>query len=189
MNNKNTHHNERPVAVERPVRLYSLPFTEAKTYLFALLFVVGNIALPQLCHLLPVGGPTLLPIYFFTLIAAYKLGIRAGMMTAIASPLLNHLLFGMPAAAMLPVILLKSMLLAGAAAYIAHRTREVSLVALLGVVIAYQTIGTLGEWALSGSLYTAMQDFRIALPGLLIQWLGGCALLKAMAGWKLKIEN
>ena len=60
--------------METSVKLYSLKHSNVKTYLFALLFVAGNIALPQLCHLVPYGGPTLLPIYFFTLIAAYKYG-------------------------------------------------------------------------------------------------------------------
>ena len=55
--------------METSVKLYSLKHSNVKTYLFALLFVAGNIALPQLCHLVPYGGPTLLPIYFFTLIA------------------------------------------------------------------------------------------------------------------------
>lgn len=49
--------------METSVKLYSLPFGNVKTYLFVLLFVAGNIALPQLCHLVPAGGPTLLPIY------------------------------------------------------------------------------------------------------------------------------
>ena len=57
--------------METSVKLYSLPFGNVKTYLFVLLFVAGNIALPQLCHLVPAGGPTLLPIYFF-LSSTYK---------------------------------------------------------------------------------------------------------------------
>lgn len=65
--------------METSAKLYSLPFGNVKTYLFALLFVAGNIALPQLCHLVPAGGPTLLPIYFFTLIAAYKYGFKVGL--------------------------------------------------------------------------------------------------------------
>ena len=60
------------------VNLYSLNFGELRTYLFATLFVVGNIVLPQVCHLIPQGGFMLLPIYFFTLIAAYKYGVRVG---------------------------------------------------------------------------------------------------------------
>ena len=76
--------------METSAKLYSLKHSNVKTYLFALLFVAGNIALPQLCHLIPYGGPTLLPIYFFTLIAAYKYGFLVGLLTAILSPVINH---------------------------------------------------------------------------------------------------
>ena len=162
-------------------KLYSLSFGNVKTYLFAFLFVAGNIILPQLCHLIPMGGPTLLPIYFFTLVAAYKFGLRVGLLTALLSPLLNHLLFAMPAAAVLPAILVKSGVLAIAASFAARYTHRVSLLSLLGVVLAYQLIGTAFEWAFTGSFYIAVQDFRIGLPGMLLQWIGGYALLKAIA--------
>lgn len=69
--------------METTVKLYSLNFRQAKTYWFTLLFVAGNLILPQLCHLIPQGGLILLPIYFFTLIAAYKFGIRVGLLTAV----------------------------------------------------------------------------------------------------------
>ena len=84
------------------VKLYTLNYSEMRTYLFALLFIVGNIVLPQLCHLVPQGGLMLLPIYFFTLVAAYKYGWKVGLITAVASPVINNLLFAMPATAMLP---------------------------------------------------------------------------------------
>ena len=158
--------------METSAKLYSLFFGNVKTYLFALLFVAGNIALPQLCHLVPAGGPTLLPIYFFTLIAAYKYGFRVGLLTAILSPVINHLLFAMPAAAVL---------LAGAAALAARYAKNISLLALLGVILSYQIIGTAFEWALCGNFFLAVQDFRMGIPGMLIQWFGGYALLKAIA--------
>lgn len=167
--------------MEKSVKLYSLSFSNVKTYLFALLFVAGNIALPQLCHVVPLGGPTLLPIYFFTLIAAYKFGFHVGLLTALVSPMINHLLFGMPAAAALAAILVKSSLLAGAAALAARHTKSISLMALLGVILAYQVVGTAFEWALCGNFFTAVQDFRIGVPGMLIQWFGGYALLKAIS--------
>lgn len=78
------------------IRLYSLDYNNVKTYFAATLFILGNLVLPQLCHLIPQGGLTLLPIYFFTLIAAYKYGWKVGLLTAVFSPVLNHLLFGMP---------------------------------------------------------------------------------------------
>lgn len=162
------------------VKLYSLEYKEAKTYLTASLFIVGNILLPQLCHLVHLGGPTWLPIYFFTLIGAYKYGWRVGLLTALVSPLLNSLWFGMPAIAMLPAILLKSVVLAGIAGFVATRFHKVSLLLLFLVVLAYQGIGTLGEWAMTGSLYLAAQDFRIGLPGMLTQILGGWAVINYM---------
>lgn len=159
-------------------KLYSLGYADAKTYLFAAIFVAGNILLPQLCHLIPQGGFILLPIYFFTLVAAYKFGWKAGLLTAIASPVVNFALFGMPAAAVLPAILLKSTVLAFAAAYAAHRFGKVALLPLLLAIAAYQLAGTLGEWAMTGSLVTALQDFRIGVPGMLLQLFGGWAVLK-----------
>ena len=56
------------------VKLYSLNYGNVRTYLAASLFIVGNILFPQFFHLIPQGGITWLPIYFFTLIGAYKYG-------------------------------------------------------------------------------------------------------------------
>lgn len=44
---------------------------------------------------------------------------------------------------------------------------------LLVVVLAYQIVGTLGEWVMKGDLYLAVQDFRIGIPGMLLQVFGG----------------
>lgn len=164
--------------MEKTIKLYTLSYSEAKTYWMALLFVAGNIVLPQLCHLIPQGGLTWLPIYFFTLVGAYKYGWKVGLLTALASPLINSLLFGMPAQAMLPAILMKSTLLAFAAGWMAQRCQQVTLLSLLGVVLAYQVVGTLGEWVLTDSFYAALQDFRIGLPGMALQVFGGYALLR-----------
>lgn len=162
-------------------KLYSLPLNDIRTYLFTSLFVIGNIALPQLCHLFPYGGPTLLPIYFFTLIGAYKFGFRVGILTAILSPIINYGLFGMPTLAILPPILIKSTLLAIAASFTAHLLKRLSFAALLGVVLSYQIVGTAFEWAICGNFFQAIQDFQMGIPGILIQWFGGYALLRAIA--------
>ena len=166
--------------METVAKLQSLSFTQGCTYAFAALFAAGNIALPQLVHLIPGGGLISLPIYFFTLIAAYKYGLAVGLLTALASPLANHLLFGMPPAGMLPAILIKSVLLALAAAYAAKKAGKVSFWAILAAVAAYQIVGSLAEWGLTGSLAAALQDLRIGLPGIAVQILGGYAVLKAL---------
>ena len=129
---------------------------------------------------MPGGGLIWLPIYFFTLVAAYKYGLAVGLLTAVASPLVNSLLFGMPAVAVLPVILIKSVLLAVAAAYAAKKAGKISLVAIIAAVAAYQAAGSLAEWAITGSLTAALQDLRIGLPGILFQIVGGYAVLRAI---------
>ena len=166
--------------MDRTIKLYSLEYKDARTYITAALFAVGNIVLPQLCHLVPQGGVTWLPIYFFTLVAAYKYGWLTGLLTAIVSPLANSALFGMPAVAVLPAIMLKSTLLAIVAAIVATRYRKVSLPLLALVVLLYQAFGTLGEWLLCGDMAVAMQDLRIGIPGMLLQIFGGYAVIRLL---------
>lgn len=160
------------------VKLHAPGFGSASAYLATASFVLGNIVLPQLFHLLPQGGTTWLPIYFFTLVGAYKFGWKVGLLTAILSPLANSWLFGMPAPAALPAILTKSALLAACAGYAAHRFQTVSLRILAGVVLSYQLVGSLAEWLYTGSLQAAMQDFRIGVPGMLLQVFGGLLFIK-----------
>ena len=163
------------------VKLYSFSLREVRTYLFAGVFVTGNLVLPQLCHLVNMGGLIWLPIYFFTLIAAYKYGLRVGLLTAMLSPVVNCVLFGMPPMAVLPVILVKSTLLAIAAAYSARLSGKISILAILAAVLTYQIVGTLIEWAIIQDFYKAVQDFRIGIPGMLLQIVGGYVLLKTIA--------
>lgn len=151
---------------------------DANTYLLSGAFIIGNLLLPQLCHNIPNGGLIFLPIFFFTLIAAYKYGLVTGLLTAVLSPTLNLLIFGMPSAEMLPIILAKSILLAVAAAMIAQRTGKLSIVTMALVVLAYQLPGMLIEGITNNSFFMATQDVRLGLPGILLQIVGGFFLLK-----------
>lgn len=162
-------------------RLYSLPLSQIRTYLYSLVFIAGNLILPQICHTVPQGGITLLPIYFFTLIAAYKFGIGVGLLTAIASPLANAFLFGMPSVEVLPGILVKSIALAIFAAVLARKFLSVSWLSVLLAVLGYQAVGTLFEWVWLDSFRKAAQDLYIGLPGIVIQLVGGYLLLKFLA--------
>lgn len=156
-----------------------LSIGESRFWLYTTLFVAGNIALPALCHLVPGGGPMLLPIYFFTLIAGWRFGLAAGLATAVLSPLANHVLTGMPPAQMLPAILAKSVLLAVIAATVARRF-GLSLLAVALAVLGYQVAGGVVEGFLTASLAAALADFRVGLPGILLQILGGYAVLRLL---------
>jgi hypothetical protein len=166
--------------METTAKLYSFGYANTRTYLFAALFVAGNLLLPRLCHLVPGGGLAWLPLYFFTLVAAYKYGLTVGLLTAVLSPVVNTLLFAMPPEGALPLILFKSGLLAVAAAGAARWSGKVALLPVLLTVLAYQGAGLLVE----GTLYSfpvALHALQVAVPGLLLQLFGGYALLKAVA--------
>ncbi len=162
----------------------NLSVKEFRTWIFTTLFILGNLLLPQLCHFVPNGGLMLLPIYFFTLIAAYKFGLKVGLLTAVISPLVNSLLFGMPIVAMLPIILTKSVLLAVVASLVARRSKSVSVLLLALVVLTYQVLGGVVEGIMAQNLMAGIQDFRIGFPGLMIQVLGGWMVLKALAKYE-----
>jgi hypothetical protein len=98
--------------MENNVKSFVLPLTEARSWLVAGLFVAGNIVVPQLAHLIPGGGQALVPIYFLVLFASMRYGAGVGLVTALLSPVVNHLLFGMPPVEVLPSIILKGAVLA-----------------------------------------------------------------------------
>ena len=59
------------------------------------------------------------------------------------------------------------------AGYAASHFKRASFGLLVAVVLAYQILGTLGEWAIVGDFALAVQDFRIGLPGMALQIVGG----------------
>lgn len=162
----------------------NLSVKELRTWMFTTVFILGNLLLPQLCHFVPNGGLIFLPIYFFTLVAAYKFGLKVGLLTAVLSPVVNHLLFGMPMLAMLPILLTKSVLLAVVASLVAKRSRSLSILLLALVVLTYQLLGGLVEGVLTQNPMAGVQDFQMGFPGLMVQVLGGWMLLKALARYE-----
>lgn len=158
--------------------LYQLTLTQSRTYLYSALFIVANLFFPQLVHLIPNGGAILLPFYFFTLIAGYKYGFSVGLITAVVSPLLCNLVLGMPAVAWLPIVLIKSILAALAAAFVAKWYNKVSILTVALAVVLYTAVGFLIEWAMSQNIHIALNDILIGYPGILLQIVGGYFLLK-----------
>ncbi len=164
--------------METNARLYTLNFDEVKTYLWATVFVVCNMVLPQVFHLIPQGGIMFAPLSLVILAGAYKLGWKTGLLAAVASPLVNNLVFGMPAWGVLQVIMLKLVVLALVAGLTAQYFRSVTLPLLVGVVLASEVIGGVGELLLTGGINATIQDFTIGWPGLLLQVIGTYLIIK-----------
>ena len=164
--------------MEASARLYTLNYNEVKTYMWAAIFVACNLVLPQVFHLIPQGGIIFAPLSLVILAGAYKFGWRVGLMAALASPLLNHLLTGMPAWNVLPVMAFKLAVLALIAGFTAQHFRKVTLPLLIGVVLITELAGGLGELALTGGTKATIQDFIIGWPGLLLQVIGAYLVCK-----------
>ncbi len=162
------------------VKLYSFNYSEAKTYLWAIIFVAANMVLPQLFHLIPQGGIMFAPLSFVILVGAYKLGWKTGLLAALASPVVNHFVFGLPAWDAVPVMALKLAILALAAGMTAQYFKQVNLLLLVGVVLVAELVGGLSEWALTGGITATVADFTIGWPGLLLQVFGTWGVLQLL---------
>lgn len=161
-------------------RTLSLALSERRTYATAAALVAGNILLPLVCHLVPHGGQMFLPIFFFTLVGAYKYGVVVGMATAVLSPILNALLTGMPTMAMLPPMLVQSVLLAVAASLAGRRVGHASLAALVAVVVPVQLTGLLIERLMMGATAPFAHTLLLVAPGMALQVLGGYIILRRL---------
>ena len=167
--------------METSIKLYSLSYNEIRTYLMATVFVACNIALPQLFHLIPQGGIIFAPLSLVILAGAYKLGWRTALLAAVASPIVNHLLFGQPATDVMPLMAVKLSLLAVIAGLTAQYFKKVNILLLAGIVLAAEILGGLIELAFTGGIAATIADFTIGWPGLLLQVLGTYLILQL---WK-----
>ena len=166
--------------MEANVRLYAFNYDEAKTYLWAMVFVACNLVLPQVFHLIPQGGVIFSPLSLVILAGAYKFGWKTGLLAALLSPLVNHVITGMPAMTVLPVMTLKLAVLALVAGFTAQYFKKVSLPLIIGVVLVSMAIGCLGELLLTGGIAATIADFTIGWPGLLFQVFGAWLILKKL---------
>lgn len=162
------------------IALCSLGFTNVKTYIVSAILIIGSLLLPQLFHLIPNGGVMFLPIYFFTLVGAYKYGIKVGLILSIFTPLANYAIFGMPMFPLLPMMIINSTIISIFASIVASRIKKVSFVGLLFPILAYQ-LATFGVDLLSSNLSNSVTLFMDSAPAILFQLFGGYLVLKLIS--------
>ena len=166
-----THSSANPVAIQQPLGL-----GDVRLYIATSAMVLGNVLLPYAVHRIPDGGRIFLPIFFFTLIAGWRFGAAAGILTGLLSPLANHVLTGMPPTPTLQPIMVQSALLGILAGIAASRSHKLSLPILALVVLLHQTLILLPQLLRAG-LQPTLASLELRVPGVLLQILGGFALL------------
>jgi hypothetical protein len=173
-----THSSSTPAAIHE--RLHErLAWGDARLYLATAAMVLGNLLLPLAFHQIPDAGRMFMPIFFFTLIAGWRFGAQAAVLTAMLSPLANHVLTGMPPTPVLREIILQSALLGALAALAARRWAKPTLALLALVVLAHQAL-VLFPTLLHAGGQACLAALRFRLPGLLLQVFGGFAVLWLM---------
>ena len=159
--------------------MFTLAFNETRTYLWSAVFILCNLVLPQLCHLIPQGGVMLAPLSLVIMVGAYKFGWKPALIAAALSPLVNHYATGMPAWGILQMMTVKLIILALVAGLAAQYYRKATLPILVGVVLTAELLGGLGELALTGGIAATIADFAIGWPGLILQVAGTYLLVKS----------
>lgn len=147
----------------------TLTLKDFRAYIVATALVIANVLLPQLFHAVPDGGRIWLPIFFFTLVGSWRYGLQVGLLTAALSPLCSAMLFGMPGAAMLPVIIAKSLIIATTAATASRLFGQASVLKVAFVALVAYGIGTLFEWAYTANSAIAFSDLLTSIPGIVAQ--------------------
>ena len=149
----------------------------------AALAVIASVALPQLFHAVGILsgsgnllGAAFLPMHLPVLLAALLGGPVVGLIAGILSPLLSFMLSGMPAATLLPFMVLE---LAGYGLVggLLYKTKLPVIVKLLIAQIAGRAVRAL---AVLGAVYLlGVQTVQVssiwtmittALPGIVLQW-------------------
>lgn len=154
------------------ISLYSLSFREARTYLWAAGFIVANMVLPHVFHLLPQGGIIFAPLSLVIMAGGFKLGWRVALLAAVVSPLANHLLLGTPVWDMLPLMTSKLVIIAIVSGLMAQRFKSAHLPVIISTVLICLVLGGIAGVIFTGDSSSAITDITLGWPGLLLMTFG-----------------
>jgi len=144
-----------------------LTFSEAKYYIFSVVFVGLAVATPTIFHQFNLAGPRFLPMHIFVLLAGILFGWRTGLLVGLLSPLMSYSITHMPPVAILPETVLEL----GVYGLAIGLLREKNLNIWLSLVSA-MVLGRLARLAfvLAFGLHTNFwQYLQISWPGILLQ--------------------
>ena len=93
------------IAISKPLPfLVVLKYTDIRSYVLTLVFVLLDVLVPWVFHQFHLAGPTFLPMHIFVLIAGLVFGWRAGLIVGLLTPLASYAVSGMPVLRILPQI-------------------------------------------------------------------------------------
>ena len=143
------------------------------------MFIALGVALPQAFHAVPNAGSVFLPMHIPVLVAGFAVGPVFGLAAGILTPLLSHLLFHMPPAAVLPSMLCELAMYGLATGFLSRviKTKnprvKIYCVLIGGMLCGRITYGILNALIFKAGAYSLQAwlsaAFITALPGIIIQ--------------------
>lgn len=143
------------------------------------LCVALGVVLPQLLHAVPNAGSVLLPMHIPVLLCGLTCGWAYGLGCGLLTPLLSHLITGMPPAALLPAMVCELAaygLISGLAAKFLHtgkRAPDIYIQLISAMLIGRGVYGAANALIFRAGAYSMevflTAAFVTALPGIVIQ--------------------
>ncbi len=150
-----------------------------KNIVLTALFTAIGVVLPQAFHAIPNAGSIFLPMHIPVLMSGFAVGPVFGLICGVLTPLLSHLIFGMPPAPILPSMLCELAcygLMSGLLSRVIKTENKLmkNYLVLIGAMICgrafYGILNALifkaGSYSLNAWLSAALIT---ALPGIIIQ--------------------
>ena len=166
-----------------------------KKLVLSALFVALGVVLPQAFHAVPNAGSVFLPMHIPVLIAGFAVGPVYGAAVGFLTPLLSHLLFGMPPTAVLPSMLCELTAYGFASGLLCKLIKGTKpLVKIFAVLIGAMLCGRVFYGILNALVFKAgayslkawlSAAFVTALPGIIIQLIVIPAVVLALVKAKL----
>jgi LytS/YehU family sensor histidine kinase len=159
-----------------------LTFTDLRSYVFTVTFILLAVATPWAAHQFHLAGPTFLPMHIFVLLAGLLFGWRAGLAVGLFTPLASYAITGMPVIAILPQIVIELSCYGLVAGLLREKLNLRFVWALVGAMVAGRLalILTVSILSLSGAIYSPLgaeaspfaavwSTVKQGWPGILIQ--------------------
>lgn len=142
---------------------------------FLTAFVTFAVGAPYLCHQFGMAGVVFLPMHFAVLFAAMTMGVRGGLITALASPALSFALSSMPPVNALAPMTIELSAYAVIAGWLIHHKR-LPLIAALVIAMLVGRFIAIGLGFIGVGTILSLSDkiqilFVTGLPGILAQLL------------------
>ena len=152
---------------------------KTKQLVLTAMFIALGVVLPQAFHAIPNAGSVFLPMHIPVLMSGFVVGPLFRLICGVATPLLSHLIFGMPPAPVLPGMLCELAVyglmtgLLSRLIKIKNVTAKTYIVLILAMLAGRLTYGVLNALVFKAGSYSMQAwtsaAFITALPGIVIQ--------------------